>query len=317
MACKIESGFDTGHTGTIHDAQLDFYGRKLATASSDATIKVWDVTVKESPNFVTDLRGHEGPVWQVAWAHPKYPGIMASCGYDRQIIIWKQEPSRWVMAFKDDSHRASVNSIQWAPYEYGLILAAASSDGTVSFLKYQPQGQWTRTSFHAHGNGAQAVSWASAPASENIDALLPLEGAHIVTGGADNAVRVWRYQESADRWLPEVIEGSHSDWVRDVAFRPATGVNNMIASASHDRTVLIWHQDAATNVWRAEKSIDIQEKVWRLSFSSTGGMLMVSSGNNTSTLFKETISGEWEIVTRLEDEDEKSLKASIDGSFMN
>ena len=31
----------------------------------------------------------------------------------------------------------SVNSISWAPHEYGLILACASSDGKVSFLEHQ------------------------------------------------------------------------------------------------------------------------------------------------------------------------------------
>ena len=31
------------HSPVQHDAQLDFYGKKLATCSSDATIKVFDV----------------------------------------------------------------------------------------------------------------------------------------------------------------------------------------------------------------------------------------------------------------------------------
>lgn len=28
---------------------------------------------------------HEGPVWQVAWAHPKFGNILASCSYDRKV----------------------------------------------------------------------------------------------------------------------------------------------------------------------------------------------------------------------------------------
>jgi len=39
-------------------------------------------------------------------------------------------------------HSASVNSICWAPYELGLALAAASSDGSLSVLTYQPDGSW-------------------------------------------------------------------------------------------------------------------------------------------------------------------------------
>ena len=29
---------ETGHSGAIHDAQLDYYGKLLATASSDNTV---------------------------------------------------------------------------------------------------------------------------------------------------------------------------------------------------------------------------------------------------------------------------------------
>ena len=34
---------------------------------------------------------HNGPVWQVAWAHPKYGHILASCSYDGKVLIWKEQ----------------------------------------------------------------------------------------------------------------------------------------------------------------------------------------------------------------------------------
>jgi len=35
-----------------------------------------------------------------------------------------------------------VNSVCWAPYDYGLILACGSSDGAISLLSYTGDGQW-------------------------------------------------------------------------------------------------------------------------------------------------------------------------------
>ena len=31
-----------------------------------------------------------GPCWQVTWAHPKYESVIATCGYDRTVKIWKE-----------------------------------------------------------------------------------------------------------------------------------------------------------------------------------------------------------------------------------
>ena len=31
------------------------------------------------------LLRHKGPVWEVAWAHPKFGNILASCSYDRTV----------------------------------------------------------------------------------------------------------------------------------------------------------------------------------------------------------------------------------------
>jgi len=134
------ASFDSGHGDQVHDVQLDYYGKRIATASSDRGIKIFEVagdqvssrragvrfalecflsnacpppppfghftghvvqhrtercvrfsTVLTSQvSHLADLAGHEGPVWQVSWGHPKFGGILASCSFDHRVIIWKE-----------------------------------------------------------------------------------------------------------------------------------------------------------------------------------------------------------------------------------
>ena len=37
------ASFETGHGDQVHDAAFDYYGKRLATCSSDRSIKVFDV----------------------------------------------------------------------------------------------------------------------------------------------------------------------------------------------------------------------------------------------------------------------------------
>ncbi len=82
-------------------------------------------------------------MWQVAWAHPKFGTLLASCSFDQRVIVWKEVADNvWQPIYQSPAHTASVNSVAWAPYELGLIFAAASSDGSVSVTAYQPDGSW-------------------------------------------------------------------------------------------------------------------------------------------------------------------------------
>jgi protein transport protein SEC13 len=108
---------------------------------------------------------HNSPVWQVAWAHPKYGHILASCSFDGKVLIWKEQQGGsavggWIKIKEHTLHTASgnpefvvffsmgrkliihffslpVNSVAWAPHELGAILACASSDGKVSVLTFK------------------------------------------------------------------------------------------------------------------------------------------------------------------------------------
>ena len=86
----------------IHDVQLDYYGKRLATCSSDRIIKIFDVTPDQTQHQLSaSFQAHEGPVWQVAWAHPKFGSILASCSYDRRVCVWKEmQPQQWSQVYE-------------------------------------------------------------------------------------------------------------------------------------------------------------------------------------------------------------------------
>lgn len=273
-----------------HDAQFDYYGKRLATCSSDRTIRVYDVAGEERRHVAT-LTGHDGPVWEVAWAHPKFGVLLASCSYDRQVIVHRESPENVWTPVHYHTAESSVNSVAWAPHEHGLILACASSDGRVTVMTHKADDAWGTVNLDDCTLGCNAVSWA--PFSH----LGSTEGERVVkrlvTGGCDNNVRIFKHGEEG--WVLDgrVLTG-HRDWVRDVAWAPGSGMPcNMVASCSEDCTVIIWKQTEKGGEWSKQSLPTFDAPVWRVSWSVTGNMLACSSGDNKVTLWKEALDGKW------------------------
>ncbi|KAF8664853.1 hypothetical protein AX16_000694 [Volvariella volvacea WC 439] len=328
----------------IHDAQLDYYGKRLATCSSDRTVKVFDVVDGEPQRTGGGhtLKGHSGPVWQVAWAHPKYGSILASCSYDGKVLIWKEQQGQgpsggWSKVGEHTLHTASVNSVSWAPHELGAMLACASSDGKLSVLTFKNDGQWTADIFNGHAIGCNAVSWAPATQPGSLITPQQVQSApsqsqpgqqsatqstppikRFASAGCDNLVKIWGYKEDTQSWVEEEVLEGHTDWVRDVAWAPNIGLpRSYIATASQDKTVLIWTKDTPTSPW-VKTALDpssalsspaagaggapptpgkFPDVVWRVSWSLAGNLLAVSCGDGKVTLWKENLKGVWECVS--------------------
>ena len=127
----------------------------------------------------------------------------------------------------------------------------------------------------------------------------------LATAGCDNKVRVYRCGGgggSSDAWELESTLSRHRDWVRDVAWAPGSGLSvNTLASASDDGTVVIWRQQAGGGDWAAEALPPFPAPVWRVSWSTTGNLLAVSCGDNSVTLWKESLSGHFQQVSSVPD----------------
>ena len=277
----------------------------LATCSSDKTIRIHQVSAgtgdntaagqnPQNPSASTTkqlavLKGHGGPVWQIAWSHPIHNSLLASCSYDGKVIIWNttSSASGASIVYEHDFHQASVNAVAWAPHEYGLVLACASSDGQVSVLQFQPQqNEWQSTAFTAHSIGVNSVSFCPA-----VDGEL-----QCVTGGCDNLVKVWRL--SAGQWQSIATLEGHADWVRSVAWSPLSLSSSYkvhtIASCSPDKTVCIWTSSDGGAQWQKKQVITLTFPLWRVSWSVSGHLLAIAGSSDSSLVYAvDSATGQW------------------------
>jgi len=297
----------------VHDSQLDYYGCKLATSSSDRTVKIYDVSGNTYTHTAT-LQGHEGPVWEISWSHPKFGVVLASCSFDGSVIIHRESrPREWTVIHEaKDLHESSVNGVEFCPHEFGLVAAAGSSDGRVSVLSHGEGDVWSVEYIKDNSLGVNSISWAPYAAYNGgggegeDDAVVAPKQQRLVAGGCDNRIRFWT-KSTEGVWAPDPapigIGVGHTDWVRDVAWAPSVVPSvNIVASCSEDRSVIVWTQTGgAEATWEPVLLNRFDAPVWRLSWSVTGSILAVSSGDSTVTLWKQTLEGEWEQVSMVPD----------------
>ncbi|XP_071440515.1 protein SEC13 homolog [Hetaerina americana] len=282
---------DTCHEDMIHDAKLDYYGIRMATASSDKSVRLFHVeNGRQIP--IAKLIGHEAAVWEVSWANPKFGNLLASCSYDRKVIVWQEtQPGEWIKHYEYANHSSSVNSVDWGPPECGLVFACGSSDGTISVVSYTEGGGWEARKIHnAHSVGCNSVSWCS-------------EGPEkcLVSGGCDHFVKVWKEADinQGGGWnLVASLEG-HADWVQGVAWAPISGDKvHRIASCSQDKQVMVWTSSGLSlSSWTLTVVHEFDEPVWDVSWSQIGLVLAASAGDGKVMIWKRDLEGKWKCLS--------------------
>lgn len=187
----------------------------------------------------------------------------------------------------------------------GLILVAASSDSTLTFISNRHDEQkWEINSIpNAHKIGCNSVSWAPAipgSALTNPESYSQQQQwvKRVVSGGGDNLAHIWEYING--NWEKIQTLKQHSDWIRDVAWAPNIGLPyDTIATCSQDKTVIIWSNDSGE--WKATSTIKLDAVAWRVSWSITANILCVSTADNLVSLFKQGVDGsdEWKKIGTL------------------
>ena len=120
-----------GHSSHVWALAWSPDSRRLATVSSDQTLRIWDVDFGKALHV---FKGHEKQIRAVSW-HPLRP-FVATGSFDQTVRIWDVEAGKQLETLAD--RKALVNSLDWDLSGKRLISGALDGTVVISRLYFHP-----------------------------------------------------------------------------------------------------------------------------------------------------------------------------------
>lgn len=224
----------------------DPWPRRLASASKDYTIRIWD-TIRGVSLFC--LSGHTQPIRALKWGGQ---GLLYSGGQDRNIIAWNIKEKKVFAQMPGHAHWVNTLALNG---DYALR-----------------QGCFTHT-----GSGHElSADERQIVAKNRYDTITKTIGELLVSGSDDFTLHLW---DPLKTRKPLQRMTGHQQPINFVQYSPD---GTMIASASFDKSVRIWNgfNGKFLMVFRAHV-----QSVYQVAWSADSRLLVSSSKDSTIKLW--------------------------------
>ncbi|MBD1837956.1 WD40 repeat domain-containing protein [Coleofasciculus sp. FACHB-501] len=201
-----------GHRAPVRSVSYSPDGKTLASASSDKTIKVWNLATGKA---IATLQGHNEGVMSVSYSLDGK--TLASASSDKTIKVWNLATGKEIATLQ--GHSEGVMSVSYSPD--GKTLASASYDNTIK--------AWNLAT-------AKAIATLQGHRAEVRSVSYSPDGKTLASASSDNTIKVWNLATGKEI---ATLQG-HSAEVMSVSYSPD---GKTLASASWDYTIKVWNLD--------------------------------------------------------------------------
>jgi WD40 repeat protein len=246
-----------GHQGWVWDVAWSPDGEKIATASADATVILWNRQGK-----LLQRLEHGDRVYGVTFS-PDGSAI-ASVGADNTLKLWNLQGK---LLHTLPAHNESLFSVAFSPD--GTRLATASRDQTAKLWRIpkDPEGE------------PQLLQTLTAHTHEVSEVSFSPDGTLLASASYDNQVNLWRIDSPGEKAVPIATLSGHTNGVSTVLFSPD---GQQIATATGDGIVYIWRVDGTLE----RQFIAHDHAIARLAWFPDGQILATASQDHTIKLWK-------------------------------
>jgi protein transport protein SEC13 len=162
----------------ICDIEIDFYGRKLAVGSSTGKIYIFE-NLNGNYSKVSEISAHIGPIFKLSWSHPSFGPILASCGFDKKVNLYKIDPQyKLEKIYEHDKHNNCITALKFSPSSNNLLLISGDLNGNIIACEYLDKDFGIKEIF-GHDFGVNSIDF--------------FDDKTFVTCGNDNTVKIWNY----------------------------------------------------------------------------------------------------------------------------
>ncbi|KAF7195269.1 hypothetical protein HII31_03475 [Pseudocercospora fuligena] len=253
--------FSHGHQDLLLSVDYNYYGTRMATASADHKVKVWDRNEKTGQWVVTDVwTAHDAEVIDVKWNGPFVGEHLATIGDDGYLRIWHEDVSEAHNSgrrFKRIYQQLTETGLPYMSLDFKNIgtesyLAVITRDGHLTVCEpddHDDLSAWRKmwseplckTAPPRTEETAFRVSWhkEKIPAWPAVLAGLDRKSLSLAVA-IGNSVKVFRTDKERKFYIAATLEGA-KDLVRDVSWANGSmrGFDN-IATASKDGFIRIY-----------------------------------------------------------------------------
>ncbi|MFP4652161.1 MAG: PQQ-binding-like beta-propeller repeat protein, partial [Phormidium sp.] len=241
------------HSGEVTSAEFNRDGTRVVSASSDGTVKLWDV---RSGELLHSFEAHSGPVTSAEFNGDGTRVVSASNTDDGTIKLWDVDTGELLHSLE-----AHSNTVWSAEFDRdGTKVVSASDDGTVKLWDVDT-GDLLH-SFESYSGGFSSAKF-------NRD------GTRVVSASSDGTVKLW------DVTTGELLHSleAHSDSVTSAEFNRN---GTRVVSASDDGTVKLWDVDTGELLHSLEAH---SRGVYSAKFNGDGTRVVSASGAGTVKLW--------------------------------